>query len=98
MMKIPSLSPVEFEILGLLRSREMYGLEMVKESTKLKRGTIYVTLDRMTDKGFVKSRLAERASHESGLPRRIYGITALGQRTLAANEAAAASFAEWSVA
>ncbi|CAH2409192.1 PadR family transcriptional regulator [Mesorhizobium escarrei] len=90
MNDMPRVSRVEFEILSLLRSKEMYGLELVKESSILKRGTVYVTLERMTDKGYVKSREAERGPHESGLPRRIYSISALGQRALAASQAAAA--------
>lgn len=97
MDQLPRISRVEAEILGLLRSKEMYGLELVKESSILKRGTVYVTLERMADKGYVKSREAERAPHESGLPRRIYSITGLGQRALAAAEAAAAAYLSWEV-
>lgn len=95
MNETPRVSPVEAEILSLLRTKEFYGLELVKESSMLKRGTVYVTLERMTDKGYVKSREAERAPHESGLPRRIYAITGLGQRALASSEAASAAFASW---
>ena len=92
MMEIPRLSRIEYEILNLLRSKEMYGLELVRSSTRLKRGTIYVTLERMTDKGYVRSREAERLPTESGTPRRIYSISALGARALAAADAAAAAF------
>ncbi|RUW80448.1 PadR family transcriptional regulator [Mesorhizobium sp. M2A.F.Ca.ET.067.02.1.1] len=60
MDQVPRISRVEFEILSLLRSKEMYGLELVKESNMLKRGTVYVTLERMSDKGYVRSREAER--------------------------------------
>lgn len=95
MKDTPRLSRVEFEILSLLRSKEMYGLELVKESSILKRGTVYVTLERMTDKGYVRSREAERAPHESGLPRRIYSISGLGQRALAAAQAASAAYHSW---
>ena len=95
MNNLPRISRVEAEILGLLRSKEMYGLELVKESSILKRGTVYVTLERMADKGYVKSREAERLPHESGLPRRIYSISGLGQRALAATQAAAAAYHSW---
>jgi len=91
MQELPRLSNTEFEIMNLLRSREMYGLEMVKCSPSLKRGTIYVTLDRMTDKGFVTSR-AVRNPNEAGMPKRVYSITALGRRVLHAREAAVAAF------
>ena len=89
---MPRLSNVEYEILNLLRNGERYGLEMVRESPLLKRGTIYVTLDRMVAKGFVTSRTLERAN-ESGMARRVYAVTAVGRRTLAAREAAEAVFA-----
>ncbi|MER9883082.1 PadR family transcriptional regulator [Mesorhizobium sp. M0118] len=95
MNDVPRISRVEFEILSMLRSKEMYGLELVRESRILKRGTVYVTLERMTDKGYVKSREAKRAPHESGIPRRVYSISGLGQRALAAAEAAAAAYVSW---
>ncbi|PBB36751.1 helix-turn-helix transcriptional regulator [Mesorhizobium sp. WSM3868] len=98
MIEIPRLSTVEYEILNLLRAREMYGLEMVKESSRLKRGTVYVTLERMTDKGYVTSREAERLPHESGMARRIYAISGLGRKALAASNAATDAFKSWGVA
>lgn len=71
---------LEMEILRLLTSgRRLYGLEMVKESDKLKRGTIYVYLGRMEDKEWVKSE-AEKDPKVAGLPRRRYWITGTGQR------------------
>ena len=64
----------------------MYGLELVSASgEKLKRGTVYVTLGRMEEKGFIKSRVDRKASHP-GLPRPRYRIEALGQRALQAAE------------
>jgi DNA-binding PadR family transcriptional regulator len=69
-------------------SREMYGLEMVKASKgALGRGTVYVILDRLEDKGFVKSR-AKKQPGIAGMPRRLYRITGLGQRALAATQSA----------
>lgn len=85
-MSMPRVSPVEMTILDLLRSgRELYGLEMVKESGALKRGTVYVTLERMTEKGFVTSR-QEKAPKDAGMPRRLYRITGQGQAVLHAAE------------
>ena len=86
------LSRVEFEILNLLRSKEMYGLEMVRVSSILKRGTVYVTLDRMSDKGLVKSRIPTDQK-DPGLPRRLYSATGLGQRAFHAQSMAEAIFA-----
>lgn len=88
----PRLSPVQVEVLTLLRSREMYGLELVRESRVLKRGTVYVTLERMADRGLVSSRQVEE-QHQSGLPRRLYSVTGVGRAALAAHEAAGIEFA-----
>lgn len=89
--ELPSLSKIEALILGLLleSSKELYGLEMIEASgNKLKRGTIYVTLQRMADKGFVESREEARPAPEVGIPRRLYKATGLGQRVYAAYESA----------
>lgn len=62
-------------------SRELYGLEMVEASAGLlKRGTIYVTLQRMEEKGLVESRKEARPEPEIGIPRRLYRATGLGAR------------------
>lgn len=92
-MSYPRLSSVEQVILDQLRSgREMFGLEMVKASDgRLKRGTVYVTLNRMTEKGLVTSR-QEKNPADPGMARRLYEITGHGQRVLNAVDAAAAAF------
>ena len=55
-MDIPKLSPTERLILELLSGEEMFGLQLVEQSKgALKRGTVYVTLGRMQDKGYVES-------------------------------------------
>ena len=80
---VPRLSPTEALILDLLRGREMYGLQLVEASRgAVKRGTVYVTLGRMDEKGFVESRPEVRRSGVSGLPRRLYRPTGLGLRVL----------------
>jgi hypothetical protein len=54
------LSRTEHLILDLLQDREGFGLELVERSGgALKRGTVYVTLARMQDKGYVTSRTEE---------------------------------------
>jgi PadR family transcriptional regulator PadR len=85
-MRLPTLSPKESLILELLiGAREMYGLELVAASAgALKRGTVYVTLGRMEDKGYVASRLENAPPAGGGLPRRIYAPTPLGRQVLAA--------------
>jgi PadR family transcriptional regulator PadR len=88
---LPPLSRKESVILGMLveSRRSLYGLEMVEASRgALKRGTIYVTLQRLQDKGFVDSRPEPRTAPEIGIPRRMYRISALGQRVFSAYETA----------
>ena len=83
---IPSLPDKERLILDLLmRDAELYGLELVAASKgRLKRGTVYVTLGRMEEKGFISSRLEDAPADQGGLPRRIYEPTAFGRRVMKA--------------
>jgi len=93
MAELPRLSNIEAEILELLVLHgEMYGLEMVQASARLKRGTVYVTLGRMADKGLVSSR-AVKPRNEGGMPRRLFSVTGFGSRAIAAIGAARAVFA-----
>lgn len=84
--RIPTLPPKEALILDLLaRESEMYGLQLVAASNgRLRRGTVYVTLGRMEEKGYVSSRLEDAPPDAGGLPRRIYEPTAFGRRVLSA--------------
>jgi DNA-binding PadR family transcriptional regulator len=69
----------------LVRAEEQYGLQLVAASKgRLKRGTVYVTLGRMEDKGYISSKLDDPPPGAGGLPRRIYEPTALGRRMLTA--------------
>ena len=93
---LPPLPGTEQLILELLVSsgKEMFGLELVEVSGgRLKRGTIYVTLQRMTKKGLVESREEVRAAPEIGIPRRLYTASGFGIRVLRAYAAAASTFA-----
>jgi DNA-binding PadR family transcriptional regulator len=89
-----TLSPKESLILELLiaqEEEELYGLQLVAASKrKLKRGTVYVTLGRMEEKGYISSRLEDAPAGVGGMPRRLYQPTALGRRVLAAFSTAAA--------
>jgi PadR family transcriptional regulator, regulatory protein PadR len=84
--RVLTLSPKEHLILELLvQDEEMYGLQLVAGSRRrLKRGTVYVTLGRMEEKGYIVSRLEDAPADTGGMPRRIYKPTALGRRILAA--------------
>jgi DNA-binding PadR family transcriptional regulator len=69
----------------LVRDNELYGLQLVAASKgRLKRGTVYVTLGRMEDKGYIASRLDDPPPGAGGLPRRLYEATPLGRRMLSA--------------
>jgi len=87
--RLPSLSAKEALILGLLgRSKEMYGLELVAASDGgLKRGTVYVTLGRMEQKGMIASRLEDEPPPSGGLRRRLYIATAYAREVYAAGVA-----------
>jgi DNA-binding PadR family transcriptional regulator len=75
----------------LVARREMYGLEMVKEARGLRRGTVYVLLNRMEDRGYIKSRQVKEEG-TPGMPLRVYSISGLGQRALGAWRQAQAAF------
>jgi PadR family transcriptional regulator, regulatory protein PadR len=81
---LPSLSVTEALIMELLLAQpatELYGLELVRASgNRVKRGTVYVTLSRMEEKGYIESREEERQPNIPGLPRRLYRVTGYGQR------------------
>lgn len=81
-----TVSPKELLVLELLvRGKERYGLQLVAASRgRLKRGTVYVTLGRMEDKGYITSTLDDPPPGAGGLPRRIYEPTPLGRRMLSA--------------
>lgn len=82
--RVLTVSPKELLVLELLvREKARYGLELVAASRgRLKRGTVYVTLGRMEEKGLVASSLEDAPPAAGGLPRRVYEPTALGRRML----------------
>jgi PadR family transcriptional regulator len=85
-MANPFATETELLVLRLLREAPagLYGLQLVGNSGgKLKRGTVYVTLGRLEEKGFVEPHTKAQSGH-AGLPRPVYRITGLGQRALAA--------------
>ncbi|HYE89245.1 MAG TPA: PadR family transcriptional regulator [Vicinamibacterales bacterium] len=90
MDRLPTLSATERLIIELLvEHQELFGLQMVELSAGgLKRGTVYVTLGRMQEKGYLESRQEPLPAGAIGLPRRLYRPTALAMRILAAWKAA----------
>jgi PadR family transcriptional regulator PadR len=51
-------------------------------------GSMYVTLDRLEEKGLLRSRLADARDERGGRPRRYVTVTAFGMRELRASRAA----------
>lgn len=95
-MANPFAAQTELLVLRMLRDEPagLYGLALVKASEgKIKRGTVYVTLGRLEEKGYVRSRTSADAEHP-GIPRPIYKITAAGERVLAGAELAGWRFSE----
>ncbi len=101
-ISIPKLSLNEAIIAHLLRQSSpdpLFGLEMVRRSStgklQLKKGTIYVTLERMEKKGLVLSDLETSPpphikEGDFYIPRRMYQLTPLGKQALTALEEAVA--------
>lgn len=91
---LPRLSRSERLVLEtLLANGELFGLAMVEASgRRLKRGTVYVTLGRMEQKGYLTSRQEAVPAGAIGLPRRLYMPTAYARRVLEAWAAAARTF------
>jgi DNA-binding PadR family transcriptional regulator len=83
---LPKFSATERLIVELLTDQgELFGLQMVERSAgRLKRGTVYVTLGRMQEKGYLESRQEPLPEGAIGLPRRLYRPTGYALRVLQA--------------
>jgi len=90
MSDLPRFSATERLIVELLTEHEeLFGLRMVELSEgRLKRGTVYVTLGRMHEKGYLESRQEPLPEGAIGLPRRLYRPTGFAMRVLATWKAA----------
>lgn len=82
--QLPKFSAAERLIVELLADQgELFGLQMVERSGgRLKRGTVYVTLGRMHEKGYLESRQEPLPEGAIGLPRRLYRPTGHAMRVL----------------
>jgi DNA-binding PadR family transcriptional regulator len=82
-------TPSEMIVLGILQSkpRGAYGLEIVAASDDaVKRGSVYVLLGRLAEKGFVRAIRSEVSPGYDGPPRPKYQLTAEGARVMSAAE------------
>lgn len=82
-----TMSATEYLIMSLLVAnggREMYGMQMIEKSQgKLKKGSVYVLLGRLEEKGYVKGRT--EMVEGSAIPRRMYRPTGHGHRVFEAH-------------
>lgn len=81
---------------AILNLREnAYGVTIHAKVAELARpktvslGAVYVTLDRLEDKGFVSSRLSDPTPERGGRAKRFYQLEGLGERALQASAATA---------
>src|SRR5436305_2739174 len=97
MGKPDSLGQFEQLILtAILTLREdAYGVSIQAKAEELSRpkpvslGAVYVTLDRLEDKGLVSSRLSDPRPERGGRAKRCYRLEALGERALEESAATA---------
>jgi DNA-binding PadR family transcriptional regulator len=102
MSRIASLGQFEQLVLAAILSlrENAYGITIqnkVAELAKPKRislGAIYVTLDRLEDKGFVSSWLSDPTSERGGRAKRCYRLEALGEQALQESTATALRLSE----
>lgn len=93
----------EFEhlvLLAVLRlGAEAYAVPIRSEiedrgGRKVARGALYTTLDRLEQKGLVRSRLGESLAERGGRARRYYAVSARGLASLRAARASIDSLSE----
>jgi PadR family transcriptional regulator PadR len=90
-----TLTPLgEFEVVVLMSvlhcsepGREAYGSAIrdeieARSGRPAARGAVYVTLDRLEEKGYLQSRFGDATPRRGGRPKRIYRVTAAGVRVL----------------
>src|ERR1700685_2525168 len=101
MAKVDSLGQFEQLVLtAILTLREdAYGVSIHSKVQELARpkavslGAVYVTLDRLEDKGLIKSWLSDPTPERGGRSKRFYRLEALGERAL--QESTATSKRVW---
>jgi PadR family transcriptional regulator, regulatory protein PadR len=90
MASIGSLGQFEQLVLAAILSlrEDAYGVTIqskvadLAKPKKISLGAIYVTLDRLEDKGFVSSWLSDPTNERGGRAKRCYRVEALGERAL----------------
>ncbi len=78
---------------------EAYGVTIHEKAAELAKpkkispGAVYITLDRLEDKGLISSRLSDPTPQRGGRSKRYYRLEALGERAL--EESAATAQRVW---
>lgn len=94
------LSAIDEDILTVLISRELYGLEILDQLNldrpinELKFGSLYPALNRLEKKGLVVWRWGDEVDESGGARRKYYKVTGLGARSLRAVQQYRASLAQ----
>jgi DNA-binding PadR family transcriptional regulator len=102
---MPRASPIgtfeQLVLAAILSLREdAYGVTIhakvgeLAQPKKISLGAIYVTLDRLEDKGFVSSWLSDPTSERGGRAKRCYRLEALGEQALQESSATALRISE----
>ena len=81
------LSALEEDILTLMGTQEMYGLEVLGglkkgRSISIGFGSLYPTLNRLEKKGLISWKWGNEQDETGGARRKYYVVTGLGQRVL----------------
>jgi len=69
------------EILGLLKCGSSYGYDLTKK-LGAKASSVYTTLSRLEESGFIRGEMEEDPHEGSPFPRKVYKITQLGKDAL----------------
>jgi PadR family transcriptional regulator len=102
MSLIPSVGQFEQLVLAAILSlhENAYGVTIQSKVADLAQprnvslGAIYVTLDRLEDKGFVSSWLTDPTAERGGRAKRCYRVEALGEQALQESAATALRISE----
>ncbi|MBN4072693.1 helix-turn-helix transcriptional regulator [Crocinitomix catalasitica] len=75
---------LSFIILNVLKDKEFYGYELIEEvrehtDVEIAEGTLYPLMNRLKKEELVSSKWVEQ---ESGIPRKYYRLTKIGNQTL----------------
>jgi DNA-binding PadR family transcriptional regulator len=99
-MKPQHLGEFEYSVLlAILQMEDAYAVPIrtfIEERTgrPIARGALYTALERLEQKGCVRSRMADPTDERGGKPRRYFTLTPAGLKALKATHAAFASLAQ----